>query len=461
MAPKSRLTVLGEYDAKAAAAPAMDKLKMLFDEGTFRELDAFVMSRGESSGVITGYGAMDGAMVYAFVQDGGAITKNHCAKIKKVYELAKTTGVPVVGVYDAAGVKLDEGNEVLAAYGEILALTAEVSGVVPQIAVVSGVCAGVSAMMAAGADLLLMTKDAELFVTPPFTAKAKGKAVSGAGTAANAAESGVAALVLDSFEEAAEKAAKFVSILPANNLSLPGLFDGAEPAAADLRTVCESGEKDMDALVAAVVDADSAADLFPAFGTGVKVGFAAIGGTSIGYAATKADYLTADDSAKLARFVRLCDSFSVPVITFADVLGFCQSSKGELAGSIRESAKLANVYAEATNAKVLVITGNAIGAAFLAIGAVDSKIAWPNGVISALSADAAVAFSGKDSAPEHDALVEEYKLGAGSAFKAAEDGIIDAVIDPAVTRQNLIATLDMLSSKRVSKLPKKHGNLPL
>ena len=463
MAPKSRMTLLGEYDAKAAETPAMDKLKQLFDEGTFHALDAFVMSHGEASGVVTGYGAMDGAMVCAFVQDGGAITAAHCAKIKKVYELAKTTGVPVVGVYDAAGVKVDEGNAVLSAYGEILGLANSISGVVPQIALVSGVCAGVSAMMATSADVLIMTKDAELFVTPPFTAAAKGEGADGAGSAENAAKGGVAAVVCDGFEAAASTAAKIISILPANNLSTPGLFDAAEPAdaAAALQAACESGEVDMNAVLSGTLDADSFTELYSGFGGCVRTGFATLGGVAVGVVASADKFMCPDGTDKAARFVRLCDSFSIPVITFYDAYGFRPSSKDELAGSIRDSAKLAHVYADATCAKVSVIVGSAVGAAFLAVNAADVTLAWPNAVISALCPDAAVALSGKDSEPEHAALVEEYKLGAASAFKAAEDGIVDAVIDPASTRANLIAALDMLSSKRVQNSPKKHGNLPL
>ena len=463
----SALEILEQAKAEiSVASDARTRLQQLFDDGSFTVMDPFGVSPTGRAGVGTGYGTVNGGVVYAFSQnvqdESGAMGRAQWAKIKKVYELALKTGCPVVGIYDSMGARLAEADEALAGYGELLKAAGNLSGVVPQVAIVAGVCAGAAAIAACSADLVIMSEKAELFLTPPFVAKAKGDNTPGAGSAANAARAGVAHLTAADDKAAVEAARKLLAMLPANNLETALAFEFGEPAAPAFDA------ENMAAAAAGIADAGSATELQAAFGEGVYTAFATVSGTTAGLAATKGVRLTADDSAKLARFVALCDAFHIPVVTLVNTPGFEQSSKGELAGSIREAAKLTHVYAEATTPKISVIAGEACGAAYVALAGrgagADMVFAWPGAVISALEPETAVALMGSEAVnagTSREQAVAEYKATKASALAAARGGAVDNIIEPQTTRAAVVAALDVLASKREHKLPKKHGNIPM
>lgn len=476
MSLESKMQRLSERTGAAAETDAKKRLAALFDPDTFVELDAFAAAGEKSSGVITGFGYVEGSPAYAFAQDqkadGGAVGRVHAAKIKKLYELAGKTGAPVVAIYDSQGARLNEGLDMLAGYGELLALSNNLSGVVPQISVVLGTCAGISAMLACGADFVVMSEQAEFFLTAPFVTEANGEKVEGAGTAENALKSGTVHLVCKDEAEALSQTRRLLSYFPANNLSAVPMFEyeADENGGAVAADYMLGNETCTAKLVKAIADQDSVMALQKGFGKNVLTALGTLGGSTVGFAMTKGKALGPDDCAKLARFVRTCDAFSVPVITFVNTPGFAPSAKDELAGSVRQSAKLAHAYAEATCAKISVISGEAYGPAQIALAGkganADIVIAWPSAVISALPPEASVEILWQDKLAGADqakraALAEEYRDTLASPFEAAANGYIDFVIAPEQTRETLASALDMLSGKRVSKMPKKHGNMPL
>lgn len=461
------------------ASPARDRLTQLFDENSFSEIDVFLKADDSASGVIIGYGTIEGNIVYAFSQDktssGGAVGKAHSKKIVKVYELAAKTGAPVIGIYDSNGANINEGQQVLSSYGDILNCANKISGVVPTISVVVGTCAGISAMVACNSDVLIMSKDSEIFVTSPFTTLDSDK---GSGSAQNAALSGVAQIIADDEKDAIVTARKTIGFFPANNLSVVPVYEFEENR--DIKEIISANlneEKlNIISIIQALADKDSVVELSKDFGDSTYTAFATIGGMVVGIVTTVRrdgqSFISKDGSAKMARFVRLCDSFSIPVLTFADVDGFAPSSQQELAGSVREASKLSHVFSEATCTKITVITGQAIGSAFVALcgtgAGSDMVFAWPKAVISPLKPETAVAFlwnerlsGSQDPINDRMALITEYKETLGSAFEACENGCVDDVINPLETRSILINALDLFSTKRQTRLPKKHSNMPL
>lgn len=467
MSAESKMNMLANARAQAVKeSPARERLSLLFDEGTFTELDAFACAKG-SAGAVIGYGAVEGTSVFAFAQDSteanGAVGAVQAAKIKKVYDLAAKTGAPVVGIYDSFGASLGQQNEALAAYGEMLLWSNNISGVVPQISVVAGTCAGSAALVAASADFLVMSKKAELFLTP---AAAKG------GSAENAAKAGVAHLLAEDDKDAVKQARRLVSLLPQNNLAALPIFDfSAKPGTEDaLRAACENiDEMDVEAVAAAVCDEGSVLPLLADFGKrGAFTALATVGGFTCGIAATRGVALCPSACDKLAKLVQLCDAFQIPVVTLVNAPGFVPEDEHGARGMVRDAARLAHVYAEATTAKIAVVTGRAYGPAFIALSGknanADVVYAWPSAVISALEPKTAVAIlRANDVAPGKtvEDLAAEYAATEASPYKACENGSVDDVIDPANTRDMLLSALDMLSGKRVSRLPKKHSNLPL
>ena len=443
---QAKLAKLEEAKAAVkAASPARERITALFDEGSFTELDAYV-DCGAGVGVITGYGSIDGSIVYAFSQDvkscGGAVSRAHAEKIAKVYELAVKNGAPVVGIYDSNGAKVSEGQQVLACYQKILSMSENLSGVVPQVAVIAGSCVGVNAMMAASADISIMAEGASLYLVND-----------GGDTSAKAqAEAGVVSMVASDPMDAVRKAKEVLSVLPLNNLELAPISEGAAPAPAALDEKTASDE-----LVKAVSDADSVIELGGAYAPHVYTALASVGGSTVGVVSVKGK-LCNTCSGKAAAFVRFCDSFNLPVVTFVDTEGYKEGTCPAAA------AKLAGVYAEATSAKVTVYTGNAIGAASMAFGSADIRLAWPTAVISALAPATAVEFfwhdrlkGVEDTAKARAALEAEYADTEASAFTAAASGMVDDVIAPADTRAALVMALDALASKRVQRLAKKHS----
>ena len=432
---------LAEMEQNVPDSDARKRLAALCDEDSFTELDKFLSADGTLSSVAAGYGTVNGATVYAYAQDvsvkGGAVDKSAALKIKKIYELAAKNGAPVIGFFDSKGGDINEGMEVLADYGDIIKASAAISGVVPQIVVITGVCAGAAAVIASMADVTIMTEKAELFLNAPFNTP-DGK-LEGAGKAANAAKSGVADILAKDDADAVAKARKLAAILPANNIALAGNDEFAENDAAV--TASLNGAE----LVAALADKNSVVELGSEFGTAAYTAFASINWATVAFVATdKAAKLTAADSAKIARFVQLADVFSIPVVTVVNTEGFEPSSGAELAGSVRDAAKLAQVYASATTTKVNLITGNAFGAAYAAFDSADVSFAWENAAIAPMNPEAAKVFMGGevDTTP----------------FKAASLGMVDGVIAPEDSKQAVASAVEMCSSKRVAAPTRKHVN---
>ena len=461
-----RLTEARSQAFKETAA--RKRLAMLFDSDSFVEIDGFATVDGAPSGVVCGYGAVMGSPAYAFAQDasegGGAIGAVHAAKIKKIYDMALKTGAPVVGLYDSHGARITEGAGALDAYGEILLAANSLSGVVPQISVVLGVCAGSSAMLACGADYVILSDKAEFFLQPPTGDEP------GAGSAENAALAGIAHIVASGEEAACEAARQLIARMPINNLAPPPMCDFSDPSGGTqaLRTACEdmSVAKAED-IAASLLDNNSALELMGKFGCGAYTALGTIGGFPCGIVATRGGKLDADSCAKIARLVSVWDSFQIPVLTLVNATGFADEGDG-LCGAVRDMARLSHVYAQATTAKVAVITGAAYGAAYVALASrganADYTVAWPSASISALEPQTAVAFLYADRITNEKprAQVEqEYIENEASPFSAAQHGYIEDVIDPGVTRNAVLAALDILSAKRVPTQARKHSNLPL
>lgn len=447
MSIESKLAFLQETKAANAQTKAYQRLQLLFDEGTFVEIDSFTKSGDGRAEAAAGFGSVDGCPVYAFAQnsdvEGGAMSKAQAAKICKVYELAEKTGAPVVGIYDSIGARLNESCEMLAAYGDVMLKANNLSGVVPQIAVIAGPCLGASSMIAAAADVVIMSEDGQ------FALQTNGEG----GDLKEASESGLVHLTAKDDKEAVAKARELIILLPSNNLSGAPITDFADSAA---ETDGESGAS----IIAAVMDQDSFIEFQAGFGAGFIAGLAKLGGNTVGVVASEEK--TADGKAceKAARLVRFCDAFAIPVITFVNAESFC---------CIKAACKLTNAYAEATTAKISVITGEAYGAVYMALAGaaagVDVAYAWPTASISALNPTTAAVMLWSDklkgsSNPTADRakLIAEYKDQEACPFKAAGDGFVQDVIEPSETRLKLYAALDMLAGKRVTRLPKKHAN---
>jgi len=435
---------------------------MLFDPDTFVELGSFSSVEEEPCGVICGYGEVNGSLVCAFAQDGGGMGKIQAAKISRLYDLALKTGVPVVGFYDSIGARVAEGAAALEAYGELLLRINNLSGVVPQIAVVLGGCTGVSAMLACSADFVVMDKNAVFFMTPPALTEDK---VDQAGSADNAAKAGVAHVVAETAPEACDCVSKLLSYLPANNLAMACALDFTAPENELVSGNYEDAEPA--ALAASILDSGSLVEMLGDFGKGAYTALGTLGGVPVGVVGTKGK-LSADGCAKLAKMVSVCDSFQVPVITLVNADGIEPSAKAELSGSIREIAKLGHVYAEATTPKMAVITGKAYGAAYVALASravnSDYTAAWPEAVISALEPQAAVAFLHADEISaqrSREAVLQDYLEQVASPLAIAKAGYLDDVIEPGQTRAALLSAMEILSAKRVQKHPKKHGNIPM
>ena len=441
-------------------SPARERLAMLFDPDSFVELDGFVTTSDQPAGVVCGYGADMGSPACAFAQDGSGFGKAQAAKIAKLYDLALKTGIPVVGIYDSAGARVAEGAGVLAAYGELLLRINNLSGVVPQISLVAGTCAGSSALLACCADFVVMTKDAQFFMTPPALSQDKAE---GAGTAQAAAKAGVAHVVAEDASQTMDAVKQMLMRLPLNNLAAAPALDFAAPVDA-IPAADASGA----ALAEAFCDSESVLELLGGFADDCTyTALASMGGNPVGIVAAFGK-LCANGCNKIAKMVNVCDAFQIPVVTFVNATGFEPSSQAELCGSVREMAKLSHVYAEATTPKAAVITGKAYGAAYVALAGraanSDYTIAWPDAVISPLEPQAAVAFLYGDQITadtSREQLQARYEQEEASALAAAKEGHLDDVISPELTRPALLAALDLLSAKRVSRNPKKHGNLPL
>ena len=444
--------------ASLSSSNARKRLAMLFDNGVFTEIDRFVKNNGTECEVVAAYGEVNGMLVYAYAQSAdinkGAMGKVQASKIAHVCDLATKTGTPIVSVFDSDGAHIDEGVEALEAYGSLIKAASNVSGVVPQISVVAGPCIGSAAVLASLSDVVVMTNEAEFYITAPeFTGNANGEI----GSASVAFENGTAAVVAENDAEALECVRDVITYLPSNNLSEAMLAEFANPQGGDT--------------VSSVVDSGSFYELSAGYAKCIKTGFARIGGASVGVVATVSDVaegrFCSDGANKAARFVRLCDAFSIPVVTLVDSLGLCVSEKSEINGGVKSVSALTAAYSEATTPKITVVTGNAIGAAYIAFvssaSAPDMVFAWDSAIIGTLEPMTAVQLLYKERLQAGDArsdLEAEYIADKCSPFNAAALGLVTDVIAPEDTASRVMSAIDVLSSKRVSTLSKKHTNIP-
>lgn len=454
---------------------ARERVAKLLDQGSFVELDALVSRNNDYAGVVTGYGTVEDRPVYVFAQDftvhGGAMGEQQAKKICKVLDLAQKTGAPVVALCDSAGVRVDEGAAAMNAYASIYAKMAKMSGVCPMIAVVLGPCVGGAALIAQLADVSVEAENVgQLMVYGPQVMSAiAGKTYDAkmlGGASAMAAQGGVALKAKDE-DEAIAMTVQLLGLLPACNAEDADIIETDDMN----RVLPEIDAADGDALFAAMADVASYVELYADWGKEIRVALTRMGGRSVGLVLAEGE-LTPAACAKAARFIRLCDCYSMPVVSLVNSKGIAVPTAEGQAAAMVGAAQLLYAYAEATTAKVSVVVGDAIGQAYVAMGGkanADVTYAWPGACISALTPDAAVQvlYEKELQASEGDALQARAQLESDFATKvagavnAAEAGMIDDVIEPAETRKYVIAALEMLSSKRESNPPKKHGNLPL
>lgn len=443
MSTGNKLETLAKAQEEIEKTSAYKNLLLLFDEGSFSQIDTFAKSDDSYAEVVAGYGTVNSCPAYAFAQNSdicaGAMSKAQAAKLKKVYDLAVKTGTPVIGLYDSVGAKLTQGVDMLASYGAVLNSISNLSGVVPQISVILGPCIGTGALNAVSADFVIMSQKAQLSLD------VTGAENSGAD---EAAKSGISHITAKNTKEAIEKAKELITLLPSNNLSISPLTDADEPAP----------KSDCQCPISKIADADSFISLQKEYGKQAVTGLGRIAGTAVGFVATKGGILDGNSCNKIAKFVRFCDAFAIPVITLADSQGF---------SSVLEAAKVSSAYAEATTVKATVITGQAYGAFYIAVAGTganaDLTLAWADAVISPLApvTGAAVMWQDKMNVPkaERAKLVEQYKTEMCSAFDAAAAGYVEDVINPEDTRFKLYSAIQMLAGKRVTTLPKKHGTI--
>lgn len=427
---------------------ARKRLAALFDDGVFTEIDAFAKSADGDVEVAAGFGTVNGAPAYAFSQDvtvnGGAVSVAQCAKIKKIYDLATKTGCPVIGIYDSNGMNLKEGFEGLSAYGEIVKASSAVSGVVPQISVVAGAAVGTTALIANMADVVIAVKDADFYVTAPSEV-----------TVQKSAEEGTVDIVAEDYDAAVKAVRDIVTLLPSNNLSTPPVFDFNEPG-----DVVDTGASAAD-IIKTSADAGSLVELKAEYAKNVVTALGSVAGSTVGFVGFDGKSVCPGCAYKAEAFVKFCDAFNIPVVTFLNADGLCKERENQM---LVASTKLTAAYAAATCPKLSVITGKAVGAAYITLAGrgsnADLVYAWDTSVVSPLDTKAAVAFLYNDrlaAGESRAALEQEYEDDLASPFTAAACGAIDDVFVPAETRSKIIAALDVLAGKRETTLPRKHS----
>lgn len=490
-----------EKQHKSGKMTARERINMLMDESSFVELDAFVKHRctefgmekeeTPAEGVVTGYGTVDGRLVYIYAQDftvsGGSLGEMHAKKICKVLDLAMKMGAPVVGINDSGGARIQEGVDALSGYGQIFYKNTLASGVVPQISVIMGPCAGGAVYSPALTDFIFMVdKTSQMFITGPQVIKAvTGEEVTaealGGGMTHNST-SGVAHFLSENETACIAEIKQLLSYLPSNNMETAPTFecqDDINRLVEDLNSIIpESSNKayDMKDIIRNVVDNGSFFEVQPYYAQNIITGFARLNGSSIGIIANQpkvlAGCLDINASDKAGRFIRTCDAFNVPILNLIDVPGFLPGTNQEYGGIIRHGAKMLYAYSEATVPIVNVITRKAYGGAYLAmcskdLGA-DMVFAWPQAEIAVMGPDGAanIIFKRDIEKAENPAAaraekIQDYKKRFATPYIAASRGYVDDVIEPSTTRQRLISAFDMLSSKRETRPSKKHGNLPV
>ena len=491
---------LAAQQAKGKLA-ARQRVALLLDEDSFVEMDRFVTHRSTDAGiadkrflgdgVVTGHGTIHGRLVYVFSQDftviGGSLSEAHAEKIVKLQDLALKTGAPLIGLNDSGGARIQEGVVSLAGYADIFLRNTLASGVIPQISVILGPCAGGAVYSPAITDFVYMVRGvSHMFVTGPQVIKAVTHEdvdmESLGGADVHASKSGVAHFAHDSEPECLAAVRDLLAFLPQNNTELPPLRETDDPRDRQeeklLEIVPDNSNKpyDIHDVIRYVVDDGEFYEIHAAFARNLTVGFAHLGGHSVGVVgnqpAVLAGVLDIDSAVKGARFVRFCDSFNIPLVVFEDVPGFLPGVGQEHGGIIRHGAKLLYAFSEATVPKLTVITRKAYGGAYDVMNSKhirgDVNLAWPTAEIAVMGPKGAVEVLFRKEIAESDdpeaatnARIEEYKEQFAHPYVAAARGYIDDVIDPRKTRPRLIGALDMLRNKRDENPRKKHGNIPL
>jgi propionyl-CoA carboxylase beta chain len=504
---KSRLANIGGGQAKiekqwaSGKMTARERIEFFLDDGSFEEFDKFVVHRSQDfglekqkylgDGVVTGYGLVDGREVFVFAQDftvfGGSLSETHAEKICKIMDLAMKTGSPIIGLNDSGGARIQEGVVSLGGYADIFLRNTLASGVVPQISCIMGPCAGGAVYSPAITDFNIMVKDTSyMFITGPdiiktVTHEEVSKDELG-GAMTHNSKSGVAHFAADSDEHCLSLTRELLSFIPSNNLENPPFVATNDPITRideSLNSVVpESSNQpyDIREIVKTVVDDNYFFEVQGHFAQNIVVGFARLGGFSVGIVANQPAFLAGvldiDASVKAARFVRFCDCFNIPLITFEDVPGFLPGVQQEHFGIIRHGAKLLYAFAEATVPKITVITRKAYGGAYCVMASkhirTDINFAYPSAEIAVMGAEGAVGLLyrkelANTTNPEenHQNLVNEFNEKFANPYVAAERGFVDEVIEPKFTRPKLIRALSLLQNKKDINPPKKHGNIPL
>lgn len=480
---------------------ARERLVLLLDHGTFNELEPFITHPGDEmgiatekflgDGVVTGYGQIQGRTVYIYAQDftvyGGTLSEMQSHKICRVMDLALRNGVPIIGLIDSGGARIQEGVKSLGGYAEIFRRNALYSGVIPQISLMLGPCAGGAAYSPALTDLILMVrKSSFMFLTGPDVIKGMTGEVIDAerlgGADTHLSISGTAHLALDSEQQVLETARRLLGYFPSNNVENPPFVPGADDLLRmdeQLNTIIPLDSYEpysMHSVIEHVVDQGTFIELQPAWAMNAITGLARMGGHSVGIVAQEpsvmAGVIDIDAADKMARFVRMCDCFNIPLVTFVDSPGFLPGSHQEHAGIIRHGAKVLYAYSEATVPKVTVITRKAYGGAYVVMSSkflgTDVTYAWPSAEIAVMGAEGAVNIlfrrqieSAEDPASEKNRLVDDYRQRFNNPYFAARAGYVDDIIEPAESRPKIIASLAALRDKYSSAPPRKHGNIPV
>ena len=476
---------------------ARERIELLMDQGSFEEFDMYVEHRSTDfgmektkipgDGVVTGWGTINGRVVYVFAKDftvfGGSLSEAHARKITKIQDMALQNRSPVIGLFDAGGARIQEGVAALGGYGEVFTRNVLASGVIPQISVIMGPCAGGDVYSPAMTDFIFMVAETSyMFVTGPDVVKTVTNETVTAeelgGAKVHTTKSSIADRAYDNDVEALLQMRRLMDFLPANNRSGVPLMptrDRSDRIEMSLDTLVPDNPNapyDMKELILKVVDEGDFFEIQEAFARNIITGFARIDGSTVGVVANQpmvlAGVLDSDASRKAARFVRFCDCFEIPLVTFVDVPGFLPGTAQEYGGLIKHGAKLLFAFTEATVPKVTVITRKAYGGAYDVMSSkhirADVNYAWPSAEIAVMGAKGAaeILYRAELSDPERIAArIEEYKRRFANPFVAAERGYIDEVISPHSTRRRVARALDMLRAKRVDNPWKKHDNIPL
>jgi propionyl-CoA carboxylase beta chain len=480
---------------------ARERLELLLDPGTFVETDILARHRAGTfgldrvrpytDGVVTGWGAIDGRKVFVFSQDftvfGGSLGEVMAEKICKVMDMATSVGAPLIGINDSGGARIQEGAASLAGYGYIFDRNVRASGVVPQISLVMGPCAGGAVYSPAITDFVFMVKGtSHMFITGPDVIKAvTGEEVTFeelGGATTHASRSGIASFIAEDEPDCLSQVRYLLSFLPSNNLEDPPSFaprDDPDRRDEALNTLIPDSPRapyDMKDVIRRVVDDGEFFEVFPLWAANILIGFARLDGRSVGIIANQpkvlAGTLDYESSEKAARFIRFCDAFNIPLVVFEDVPGFLPGTAQEYGGIIRRGAKLLYAFAEATVPKVTVVTRKAYGGAYVVMNSkhlrADASFAWPTAEIAVMGSEGAVGVifrreiqKAEDPAAKRAELIAAYEDQFSNPYIAAERGFVDDVIEPAETRPRLIEALRMLRTKREQVPPRKHGNIPL